>query len=163
MIGYCRNVCGRIVVIGAAHVFMVGAGLIAVRLERELAIERVLQDGAQALIRASLQLESALAGRFQPLVGVGFGQAQDAEARAISHLRMRLGFQNRTNHLCRGRADGFGPVNQARRSPFQMRLMTLGPVIGIGGVPVSGAAAQMGSDAHAIMEDLDSAAVYARL
>jgi hypothetical protein len=134
---------------------MARTGLIAARLEQELAIERVLQNRAQALIREGPQLQGALAGRFQPLVGVSLGQTQDAETRAVAHFRMRLRFENVVYDLCGRRAHRLGPVNQARRSPFQMRLVALRAMFGISGVAVSGTAARMRSHTHTVMKDLD--------
>src|SRR5206468_1879617 len=47
-------------------------------IEQQLAVERVLQDGLQALIREGLELDRPLAGGFQPRSGVDLFQTQDA-------------------------------------------------------------------------------------
>ena len=72
--------CGRIVIRSAPDVFMLRAGLVLFRLEGQLAVEGALQDGAQAGIGAGLELQRALAGSFEPLVGVCLGQTQNPEA-----------------------------------------------------------------------------------
>ncbi len=82
-------------------------------------------------------------------IGVGLAQAHDSQAGAIAHLGMRLAFEDRADHLRGGLAHGFGPVNQPRRRPLQMRLMALGHVLLNRGVPVSRGAAQMRGDALA--------------
>jgi hypothetical protein len=47
----------RIVVMWAAQVFMLWTGLSRLGIEHELAVERALQNGLQALIRAGLELD----------------------------------------------------------------------------------------------------------
>ena len=80
----------RIVIIGAAQVFMAWPGLLGFPARAGLPIQRVLQNRSQALIGEGLELQGALAGGFQTFVGVGFGQAQNAQTGAVTHLRMRL-------------------------------------------------------------------------
>src|SRR5450432_4775516 len=59
------------------------------------------------------------------------------------------------NHFRGRHSDGFAPMDQPRRRPLQMRLMTLGRVLVNGGVPVSRRTAGVGRDALAILEKLD--------
>src|SRR6266571_7192871 len=55
---------GRIVVGSATDVFVPRTGSAVFRLERELPVERALQDGTQTRIREGLELQRALAGGF---------------------------------------------------------------------------------------------------
>src|SRR5215472_13140226 len=132
---------GRIVVQGSAQVFMARAGSQGFRVERQLAVERAFQNRFQTLVREDLELHRAPAGGLQPGARVDFLQAQDAQAGAITHLRVGLAFQNGAHELGGGRAHSFGPMNQPRGTPFPMSLVTLGHVFGNGGVPVGGVAA----------------------
>src|SRR3954447_555984 len=67
---------------------------------------------------------------------------------------MWFGGEDRFHYLGSGGTDRGGPVNQARRSPLQMGLMTLRAVLGIGRMSISSAAAQMRSHPHAALKDL---------
>ena len=130
--------------------------------ERGLAIERALQYRLQTLIRTSAEFESAFAGGFKSLVGVGFAKADDSDAGAIAHLGMGFLLQHRLNDLCCCLTHGFGPVNQPRRGPFEMRLMTLRHVFLNCGVVIRRETAQMRCDALTRMEDLDCCGGEAR-
>jgi hypothetical protein len=126
------------------------------QIECGLPVERALQDRAQAGIGAGLQLQRTLTGRFEPLVGIGLGQAQDPEASAIAHLRMRLAGEDGTDDFGCGGAHGFAPVNQAGRRPLDVSLVALRHVLKNGRVAVGCRAAGMGSDTLAAMEYFDS-------
>jgi hypothetical protein len=65
-------------------------------LARPRAGDRANSSGSTAGFdrREGPQLQGALTGRFQPLIRVGLGQAQDAKTRAVAHFRMRLRFEN---------------------------------------------------------------------
>src|SRR5882672_6496298 len=103
----------RIVVIGATQIFVVRTRSLWLGLDSELFVEGAFQNRLQTLIGTSLKLESPLAGSFQPLGRVGFSKTHDAERSAITHLRMRLAFEDCADHLSRRRTHSFGPVNQA--------------------------------------------------
>src|ERR1700722_9308851 len=110
---------GRIVVMSAANVFMFRAGPVRLQREGGLSIQTAFENRFQALVGAGLQLECALAGRFEPRMGVSFAEAHDAKTSPVAHLGMRPAFQNRAHHLGSGFAyRGFGPVNQPRRGPL---------------------------------------------
>ena len=99
-------------------------------------------------------MEGALAGGFQSWLGVDLLQTQDAQTGAVAHFRVRLALQDGTDDFGSGNANAFGPMNQSRRCPFQMRLVALGHRFGYGGMAISSGAAQVGSDARSTMEDL---------
>src|SRR5437764_2300762 len=65
--------CRRIVVIGATHVLMAWPRLTGFQIECGLPVKRALQDRAQTGVVTGLQLQRPLAGRFEPLVGIGLG------------------------------------------------------------------------------------------
>jgi len=67
-------------------------------------------------------------------VRVGIAQAHDSQTSPVTDLRMRLAFQNRAHNLGGGRTDGFGPVDQPRGGPLQMRLVALGHMLAHSGV-----------------------------
>jgi hypothetical protein len=120
---------------------MFGTGMGGLGFEQQLPVERVLQDGLQTLIREGLELDRPLAGGFQPRARVKLFQPQDAQAGPIPHLGARFALKNGLDHLGRRRPDPFGPVDQPRGRPFQVRLVALGHVFGHGGVPVGKAVA----------------------
>src|SRR6516165_4847540 len=59
-------------------------------LRDRLLVERVLQDRFHTLEAAGIRLQGALGGCFQAGYRVAFGEPDDAQARAIAHLRMGL-------------------------------------------------------------------------
>src|SRR5208337_3777805 len=63
-------------------------------------------------------------------------------------------FQNGLEQLRRGRSHRLRPVQQARRRPSQVLLMTLGTMLGDGGGFIGLMAAGMRSHALAAVEDL---------
>ena len=79
-----------------------------------------LADEARAAVsgvppRGTLRLgslESTSASRFQPSLGIGFGQAQNPKAGTIAHLRVRLAFQDVAYDLCRRFSHTLSPMNQ---------------------------------------------------
>src|SRR5580693_5234906 len=80
----------RIVVMRAAHVFMFRTGTIRLQREGGLPIQATLENRLQAGVGAGLQLDGALAGRFEPGGRVGLGQAQDSQTGPVADLGMRL-------------------------------------------------------------------------
>src|SRR5215831_6260129 len=133
---------------------MFGTGVSGLVIKQELTVEGAFQDGLQALIGIGLELDGPLAGGLQPGSGIDLLQPQDTQAGAVAHFRVRFPIQDSADHLRSRDADPFGPVNQPRGRPFQMRLMTLGHVFGYGGVLVSMAVASMRGDPFAAMKDL---------
>src|SRR5215475_8408898 len=83
-----RQLGGRIVVKRSAEIFMARTRASGSGIEQELAVQRSLQNRLQTLIGEGLQLDGALAGGFQPRLGVDLLQAQDAQTGAVSHFRM---------------------------------------------------------------------------
>jgi hypothetical protein len=59
-----------------------------------------------------VQPQGALAGRLQAYRGISLGQAHDAQASAVPHLRMRLAFEDDPHQFRSRRADVRGPVDQ---------------------------------------------------
>src|SRR6516162_10808746 len=83
-------------------------------LRDRLLVERVLQDRFHALEAAGIRLQGALGGCFHAGYRVAFGEPNDAQARAIAHLRMRLIRQNTLDESSSVRSDLFRPVHHAR-------------------------------------------------
>src|SRR5215472_13970139 len=145
---------GRLVVVlRAANVVVVRSRSITVQLKRWLLIESVPQDRFQARIRVDSQQQRSLASCLQPLCGESFRQAENAQAGPVSGFWMRLALQDGPHHFGRCRSDRSRPVDQARGSPFQMRLMTLGPMLVNGGSGIRDEAAWMRGNPHATVED----------
>ena len=67
---------------------MLRAGLLHFQFEYSLPVERSFQNRFQALVGMRVQQQGALAGRLQAYRGVSLGQAHDAQASAVAHLRM---------------------------------------------------------------------------
>lgn len=89
-------------------------------------------------------------------MAVGLGQAHDAQTSAVSHFGMRLALEDGAHGLCGRRArSGLGPMDEPRRCPLEMRLVTLGHVFAQNGVLVGSPAARMRGDAFAVVEDLN--------
>src|SRR3989441_7764626 len=96
-------------------------------------IEAVLEDRVDVAVGARVDRAGAGAGGFEPLGAVALGQAQDPEARTIALLGMRAIRENRLDQRGGVRADGVSPVDEARGRPFEVVLMRLRHVRGIGG------------------------------
>jgi hypothetical protein len=76
----------------------------------------------------------SLASGIEPLRAVSFAQAYQPQARAIALLGMRTSLENPFHDAPRGGPVFLGPVDQTRRSPFHMRAMRAGHVLGKGRV-----------------------------
>ena len=83
------------------------------RLVQGLLIEAVLEDGLDRAHRVRPQGEGALCGGFEPGVGVGLGQAQDAEAGAVALLGVAPGVEDLGDEGGGGGTDGLGPSREA--------------------------------------------------
>jgi hypothetical protein len=153
----------RIVIRGAANVVMLRAGLLHFQFKYSLPVERSFQNRFQALVGVRVQQQGALAGRLQAYRGVSLGQAHDAQASAVTHLRMRLAFEDDPHQLRSRWAYIRGPVDQPRRRPLQVGLMAFGTVVVQRGRRMCHQPAAMGGDAHAMIEDLDGGRRVARL
>src|SRR5262249_41360797 len=70
-------------------------------------------------------------------------------------LRMRFVGQNAFDQLSSMRTDVGRPVHDARRRPFQMRLMALGTMLCMGYALVAAAMTEMGSHTLSTVENLD--------
>jgi hypothetical protein len=82
-------------------------------------------------------------------------KAQQAQAGAVALLGMRTVGEDGGHEGRSLRADGRRPLEEARRCPFEMVLMRLGHVGGIGGVAASGVIARVSSDTLAVMKGFD--------
>src|SRR5579885_489342 len=118
-----------VVVIPAADVIVVRPRPVAFQLEHRLPVERMFQDGFQALVGIYSQQRGPLAGRLQAGRREGFRQTKNAQAGAIPRFRVRLTFQDGPYHFRTYGSDGRRPVNQARGRPLQMGLMAFGTVL----------------------------------
>src|SRR6516165_295222 len=124
-------------------------------LRDRLLVERVLQDRFHALEATGIRLQGALGGCFHAGYRVAFGEPDDAQARAIAHLRMRLIRQNALDESSSVRSDLFRPVHHARGRPLQMGLMALRSVLTLCDRLISPVAASMRCYALSLVEDLD--------
>src|SRR5215469_2836919 len=77
---------------------------------QRLLVERVLQNRFHALEATGIALQGPQGGRFHASGRVLFGEPDDAQARAIAHLRMRLIRQNALDQSSGVRSDLFRPV-----------------------------------------------------
>ncbi len=133
----------------------VTAGWAAMRQPERLLVERILQDRLHALIAARSGEQRPLGSGFHPLDRILGGKTDDAQAAAITHLRVRFVGQDAFKQPCCEWPDGFGPMHHPRRSPFQMRLMGLRAVLRIRHRLAPRARAQMRGHALALVKDLD--------
>ena len=81
--------------------------------EQGLLIERVFQDGFNALERTGLDGQSACTGGLKTLRGVPVGQAHDPEAGSKALFGMRSVLQDMSDQLTRLGADLLGPVQES--------------------------------------------------
>src|SRR5205823_2579864 len=93
------------VIAGAADVGMVGQQLaLACRLRR-LSIEPVFEDRLDRAVGTGADIQTAIAGRLQPLGAVLARQPQDAEASAVALFRMWPALQDQRGELGSARAN----------------------------------------------------------
>src|SRR5207244_11973279 len=135
---------------------MLRTGALRFRREARLSVQASLEDGFQTSIGTSLCCQGVSTGRFQSRVGIGLGQAENAQTGAIAHLRMRFAVQDGAGDLGRGLAHALSPVNQPRGGPLQMSLVAPGSMLVHGGVVVGGEAAYVRRHAFSALEDLYS-------
>ena len=128
-----------------------------------LPVQRVFQDGFQALVGIDSQEQSPLAGSLQARRREGFGQTENAQASAISGLRMPLALQAGLHYFRGCWSHRRRPVDQARRGPLQMRLMTFGAVMRNSGGGITDKAADMRGHPDTALEDLNCGRRVARL
>src|SRR5947209_16232315 len=74
----------------AANVLVFRARPVRLQGQGGLAVQPAFQNRLEARVGAGLQLECALAGGFEPQIGVCFAQAHNAQTSPVSHLRMGL-------------------------------------------------------------------------
>jgi hypothetical protein len=95
-------------------VAMWSGGLVIWRVkEQGLLIERVFQDGFNALERIGLDGQSACTGGLKTLRGVPAGQAHDPEAGSKTLLGMGSIVHEVSDHLSGFGADLLGPVQES--------------------------------------------------
>ena len=120
-----------VVVLGAAQVVVRGQdGVGKQRGGSRLAIETGGEDGGDRLARLGAEREGAHAAGFEPGVAILAGQGEQAEASAIALFGMRLGFEQVSDQVPGGNADGRCPVQQPGWRPFPMRAMRRWHVLG---------------------------------
>lgn len=144
------------VVAGTPNVFVVrgqGVGGVLVDLD---AVQTVLENRVDMPVGAGSDSERALASDFETLGTVAFAQPQDAEARAVAHLRVRPVVQNRGRQRPGVRSDVLGPVHDARWSPLRVGSMRLGHVRTDRGVLTDPRASPMARDPLSLVQDLDA-------
>ena len=70
--------CGSVVIGGATDIVVVRGQFRLGLLGKGLAVQAVAEDGFETLVAVAAQGEGALAGGLQPVIAIGFAQAQDA-------------------------------------------------------------------------------------
>jgi len=120
-----------------------------------LLVQTVLQDRFQAAVGRGADGDGPFASGFQAIVAVGLGEAQDAQARPVTLLRMSALVQKALYDRAGMRPDARGPVEQAWCIPAEDRLMARGHVRIEGGVPTAGVVPGMAGDAHAAVKQFD--------
>src|SRR5260370_26556741 len=95
-------------------------------------VEGVVQNRLHALITTSLGEECPFRCGFHALRRVLLRQANDAETRAVAHLRVWLGVQDSFEQLDRVGTGAARPVQHPRRRPLPMSLMTLATMLILG-------------------------------
>ena len=96
----------------AQVVVVIGQGVFG-RLVQGLLVEAVFEDGLDRAHRVRPQGEGALGGGFESGVGVGLGQAQDAEAGAVALLGVAPGAEDFGDERGGGGSDLLGPSREA--------------------------------------------------
>jgi hypothetical protein len=101
-------------------------------------IKRVLQNRLDALITARSSKQCPFRRAFHTSHGVLIGEPNDAQARSVAHLRVRLVGENAFKQPSGMWAYGLSPMHHPRRCPFQMRLVGTWTMLGNrDGMPVA--------------------------
>ncbi len=144
-----------VVVIGAAHVLVLGQGGgrrrggIGV-----LAIEPALENRGHAAVSGRADRQRPGAGGFQARRGVLARQALEAQAGAVALLGMWSVLQLPGHHAGGGPADALAPRDELGRGPLQVRAVRGRHVLGRGGVLTPPGVQGMAGHALVGVEDL---------
>ena len=120
-----------------------------------LLVQTVFQDRFQAAAGSRADRDGPLAGRFQTIVPVGLGEAQDAQARPVTVLRMSALPQNALHEGSVMRPDSRRPLDQAWRIPAEDRPVPRRHVRIDGSVPTASIAPDMAGDPHAAVKQFE--------
>src|SRR6516165_5289402 len=164
IIGCCSMALSSLLeVLAAAEVVVRGSRRQRRKLREGLLVERVLQDRFHALEAAGIAFQGPQGGRFHTRRRVPISKADDAQARAIAHLRMRFLRQNALDESSRVRSDLFRPVHHTCGGPLQMGLMTLRSVLILRDGLIFSTATGMRGHALSLVEDLHGTRCRAHL
>src|SRR5450755_966595 len=145
-----------VVVVAAAHILVRRArSRRLLGCWQRLLVEVVLKDGQHVAIAARASEERACTGSFDARVAVLFREPEQAEARAVSPLRMSPLVQDCFAECAGVGSQSFGPAKDARRRPFCVSAMRTRHVLGLGRAPIANIAAHVTRDAGTEVEDLD--------
>ena len=133
----------------------VAQGLVVGRLVEESAIEAALEDRTDRGDGASLDQDTASAGRIDARIVVASGQRQDTEAGAKALLGVRPGLDDDLEER-RGRwTDLLAGGDQPSRCPFAVAAVRARHMIGDGGVATPVGRKGVAGDPLSLVEDLD--------
>lgn len=118
-------------------------------------IELPAQDRVHAPVTDRTRSERPFGSGFHAGDRIALAEADDAQAGAITHLRMRKGRQDLFHYLAAARANRRRRLDHAGRRPVQMGPMRRGPMLSFGDSRVCLVRAHVQSDALALVEDLD--------
>src|SRR5208282_5075592 len=126
-------------------------------LGRGLAIELVVENGADRAVAAGADLKGAQAGRLHPLAAEGLGEPYDAQAGAEALFGMAALFQDQFAQRAGGAAYGRGLAADALDRPIGEVPVARRHVLRGSRVAVVAGVADMGGDALALAEYLHRA------
>src|SRR5436190_114087 len=93
-------------------------------------LEPRFEDRGDAFVAWRSDRERPPASGFEPFRRVFLGKAQEAEAGAVTLLRMRPALELPLDDIPRRRTNRHGPIQKPPRRPFPMRLMGFRHVLG---------------------------------
>ena len=123
----------------------------------------MLQDRLDRSVGTDADVETAIAGRFEPIGTVLPRQAQDAETGTVALLGVRPALQDQGGELGGARADCRRLTTDPLDRPLGIAPMGTRHVLGDGRVPPAPGAAQVNGDALAFAEQLDGVRGDARV
>jgi len=133
----------------------VAQGLVVGRLVEESAVEAALEDRTDRGDGASLDQDTASAGRIDARIVVASGQRQDTEAGAKALLGVRPGLDDDLEER-RGRwTDLLSGSDQPSRRPFAVAAVGARHMIGDGGMATPIGRTGVAGDPLPLVEDLD--------
>lgn len=133
---------------------VLGQGEGALLLEGGL-VEAALEDRVHGTVGDPADAERPIRSGFEALGGVLLAEPHETEASPVALLGMGPTLHDAAGELGGARAGLLGPRHDARGRPFEVLLVCLGPVAGLGRVATLLVPERVGGDASAAVQDLD--------